>query len=99
MKRKPWTRQEIVARYVDLSGINLLGHDLTGIDLHLANLSNANLRAASLSGADLRNTNLSGADLSEANLSGANLTGTRFNINTTLPDGTKWSEGVYIRAI
>lgn len=51
MKRKPWTKQEIVARYLDLRGINLQGQDLIGIDFNLVNLSNANLFHANLLGA------------------------------------------------
>lgn len=50
---KPWTKQEIVARYLDLRGINLQGQDLISIDFNLVNLSNANLFHANLLGADL----------------------------------------------
>jgi uncharacterized protein YjbI with pentapeptide repeats len=80
----------------DLSGTNLNLADLSGADLSLADLSGADLSSAiltkaDLTGADLSFSDLIGADLSGVILIGADLKGAKFNEQTILPDGTKWT--------
>ena len=91
----------------DLQRADFQGANLTGANLQLANMNNANLQdadlimahlqsatlhSANLSGANLWNTYLQGTDLSGANLQNATLLRSHFDINTILPDGTRWSE-------
>ena len=72
-----------------LRSANLLGADLTGADLRSANLHNADIRLAMLSFRDLERKGTSG---------GGNINldeyATKFDENTTLPDGSKWRPGV-----
>jgi len=68
----------LLGNHLNLSEVDLSGHDLRNIDFSSTNLINANLRGTKLSGAnfteaDLRYANLSGADLMGANLREANL--------------------------
>jgi uncharacterized protein YjbI with pentapeptide repeats len=95
--------------YTDLSSVTLTGADLTGVNLIGANLQQTNLSKAILERADLTGANLKGADLTGANLKGADLTkanlGGAIGISpeilkkqailcqTTMPDGTKNSDG------
>lgn len=65
---------------------NLEKADMSGVNLQKAVLSGANLREVDLVAADLR-----GALLSEADLTDAKLTNTRFDLETLLPDGKRWS--------
>ncbi|HLA44991.1 MAG TPA: pentapeptide repeat-containing protein [Aggregatilineales bacterium] len=56
-----------------------------------ASLAHCDLTQANLKGADLWDANLEGAFMQGADLSNARLQGTRFDRNTTLPDGSKWT--------
>ena len=78
--------QEARLTSAHLQGANLQGANLQEADLDWANLQEARLASAHLQGAKLCRTRLRGASLAEANLQGAN-----FDVNTTLPDGTKWT--------
>jgi hypothetical protein len=70
----------------NLQGANLVRANLEGAVLMMANLEGARLIWANLEGAFLQEANLEGAFLP-----GANLQGAKFNDETTLPDGTKWT--------
>jgi uncharacterized protein YjbI with pentapeptide repeats len=87
-----------------LTGVNLTGANLQKTDFSKAilvnsNLSSANLSSANLSSANLSGANLKGADLTKANLGGAIgispeiLKKQAILCQTTMPDGTKNSDG------
>jgi uncharacterized protein YjbI with pentapeptide repeats len=89
-----------------LERANFASANLQNVDFGLANLRGANLSNANLQGAELVKLH-GGANLESANLSGANLKGAKlvihyqsmsalnqsakFNEETILPDGTKWT--------
>lgn len=89
----------------DLRGATLISADLTGADLSYANLEGAHLAEAELTGADLSRANLKGAFLryydldffppeyvtSDPALSKISKMVAKFDENTILPDGTKWT--------
>ena len=101
LRRHGWLYDGSLQR-ASLHGANLQGAKLSGANLEGADLSTANLEAAFLIGANLGKANLFGANLGKANLFGANLQGalmTAVNLDeahlwkdTTLPDGTKWTQ-------
>ncbi|MEZ4460843.1 MAG: pentapeptide repeat-containing protein [bacterium] len=77
---------------LDLSALDLSGHDfinrrMQGVNLSGSNLTNAKLRESNLAGAFLRYTDLTGADIS-----GVDFTNATF-LNTICPDGTRTDEG------
>ncbi len=74
-----------------LSGARLHSANLQGADLREANLQRADLYAANLQGADLRGAVLRKAYLGLANLRGAYLSRAKFDEDTVLPDGTRWT--------
>jgi uncharacterized protein YjbI with pentapeptide repeats len=59
--------------------------------LWVANLAAVDMSSANLAYADLAGANLHGTNLSSAYLKGANLKQVRFDENTILPDGTRWT--------
>lgn len=98
-----------ILKAADFQGAVLNNANLRDADLRGAVLKGADLRAAHLAGADLWNADLTDADLRGANLWGARLNATRlrgarlnganlanavFDIDTILPDGTRWTEEV-----
>ncbi len=78
----------------NLQNANLQAADLTNADLDSALLINANLQNANLQAADLSNVLLDSADLTSANLQDVHLENTRFTPETTLPDGTFYSDTI-----
>lgn len=75
----------------DLDRSNLEWARLDGANLEGADLSEAHLFQAYLPGANLNRADLRKANLFRAYLRGANLEGTKFNENTTLPNGATWT--------
>ena len=82
---------EASLREADLPRADLCRALLCGADLTHADLRSAYLIEADLRGADLTHADLSEADLSKADLRGADLTGANIDVDTILPDGTKWT--------
>lgn len=84
-------------RFTNLGSSRLNGAGMRGVDLRSAFLGDIDLRGAFLGEADLSNSDLRMADLQDVNLLDANLydsfisEDTKFNLETTLPDGSKWS--------
>lgn len=76
----------------NLQNANLQAADLTNADLDSVLLMNANLSTANLQGADLSNALLDSANLTNANLQDVRLENTRFTPETTLPDGTSYTD-------
>lgn len=77
---------------LDLSALDLTGHDfrnrrMQGANLSGSNLTNVKLQGSNLAGAFLRYTDLTGADIS-----GVDFTNATF-VNTICPDGTRTDEG------
>jgi uncharacterized protein YjbI with pentapeptide repeats len=69
--------------------------DLRGADLRGANMDRANLNGANLCGAELERADLRGARLRGALLEGAKINSTtKFDEQTILPDGSRWSQTV-----
>ena len=88
--------QEAVFHVANLQGAKLEEANLRGASLVGANLQGANLERANLQEADLFEANLQEANLCDANLQGAwmafaVLREIKFNENTILPDGTRWT--------
>lgn len=93
-----------------MTGADMRGAKLTWADMVLATATDTNLQGADLRGANmdraiLNGANLCGADLERADLRGARLRGalmqgakidvsTKFDEQTILPDGTRWSPAV-----
>lgn len=93
-----------------LTGADLRGAKLTWADMVLAVATDADLRGADLRGANMDRANFNGANLCEADLERADLRGarlrgallegakidniTKFDEQTILPDGTRWSPSV-----
>jgi uncharacterized protein YjbI with pentapeptide repeats len=77
--------------HAHLEEANLLGARLQAANLRSVTLEGADLRGANLQGANLTRAILEGADLSKAYLEGADLVGAKFDMLTTLPDGTAWT--------
>jgi uncharacterized protein YjbI with pentapeptide repeats len=75
-----------------MGGTDLTGADLTGANLQGAILGGANLHRAVLVGTDLRRANLEGANLLDVDLLDA-----VFDVNTILPDGTRWEPSSNVR--
>jgi len=80
----------------DLSVSNLSGGDLRGTNLSKSimygtNLFRAKLYSVNLSGAYLSGVDLSGAELQDVNLSDTYLSTTKFDEDTILPNGSKWT--------
>jgi len=83
----------------NLSRVSIPSADLIGVDLRQALLDDAILTRANLEYADLRGANFGGADLRGVNFWQSTLTETlfdtaRFDGNTIMPDGQKWSPTV-----
>jgi hypothetical protein len=64
-----------------------------------ASLRDANLQGADLAEADLRGVDLRGANLHAATLADATLEGARFDAETLLPDGNRWSPNVELEHV
>ncbi|MBN1287283.1 MAG: pentapeptide repeat-containing protein [Anaerolineae bacterium] len=80
-------------RWANLQEAYLREADLSRADLNKAPLQNADLSQANLEEASLSKTHLEGTKLQDANLKRAKrLDEASFNTDTTLPDGSKWSE-------
>lgn len=78
----------------NLQGAKFLLCDLAGAALEGANLSDAVFKDTSLFGTFLANANLSRANLSNSYMGNAHLWETKFDENTILPDGLRWSTDI-----
>ncbi|NJL95720.1 MAG: pentapeptide repeat-containing protein [Anaerolineae bacterium] len=86
--------QGISLESTNLSGAYLIEANLTSAKLSEANLSQAELSWADLGGAFLGGAKLDGAWLLQANLENTFIKTTHFDLQTRLPDGTRWSKEV-----
>lgn len=77
----------------DLTLAKLVGADLGDADLRGATLRAADLTHAILLGTDLRGADLTRATLTEASVQVGGTLETKMDAATTLPDGSRWSEG------
>ena len=83
----------------NLNRVSIPSADLIGVDLRQALLADAILTRANLEYSDLRGANFRGADLRGVNFWQSTLTEAifehaRFDGNTVMPDGQKWSPTV-----
>ncbi len=90
---------ERIARYCieefkKAEGVDLSGMNLQHAILNRARITNVNLRGANLQHASLYEAKLYGTNLQGANLQFARLEGAKFDENTILPDGNKWTPGM-----
>lgn len=76
----------------ELYNVNFKEVRMSNAELEDANLSNANLEGATIFGANLKNTSLDGTNFKNTELTNVNLEGAQFSENTTLPDGTQWTQ-------
>ncbi|MCA0458838.1 MAG: pentapeptide repeat-containing protein [Chloroflexi bacterium] len=87
---------EAVLHEANMRSVVLTEADLSGADLSRAYLALAHLTGTNFQNATLHGTNFWQADLSGANLEGAAMRDvvffeTRFNEQTVLPDGSRWT--------
>lgn len=85
--------------YANLREAQMNKANFGGAILHEAHFADSTLWSADFSGASLQQANFWGANLKaaklrDADLSGATLTNAQFDIDTILPDGTRWSSEV-----